>query len=398
MISNPSDVVLYHDQCNIDKLGTTPFFINGNDLNTNEYSEFITYSFNKSKFLIIQVGKIDSIDIDMIRYAKSENSDICIILLNKEEQFTDKHYEFIDKLKELGFTTNQIVGISSELNNDVFKDILTPTSPKLIFSQYLHNNRNLIPDLYLNKKNKILKTKKIISSARKFNPVRENFYENLSENLNLINNDNSFRYYSLLPNCKSNSDVFDGIYSTFNSYNNSYDEVSTESMIDDEENFYNNLIEEYSNYYFSIIHETLPKSSFSESSKYLNKSGLYPNFPSSLQVGEKTLIPMASQTIFFVSGLPHIERYLKDIGVATFEDIFNVSYDSLNFDEKNKNLIDICKVINNMSYDDIDDLYNSVSVQQKIKTNKEFILYWKNQDNIRNEFFKNLQNIIDNKL
>jgi len=398
MTLNPFGIVLYYDQCNIDKLGTTPFFINGNDINTEEYSQFITYSFNKSDFLVIQLNKIDSIDIDMIKYAKSENESLRVILLNKEEHFIDKHYDFINKLKSLGFKINEIVGISSELNNEVFKNILTPISERLVFAQYLHNDRNLIPDSYFSADFKASRTKKIISSARKFNPIRENFYEILSQNMDLLNSDNSFRYYSLLPNCNSEFDSFDGIYNIFKYYNNSYDEVSTESMIINEENFYNNLIKEYSEYYFSIIHETLPKSSFSESSKSLNELGLHPNYPSALQVGEKTLIPMTSETIFFISGLPHIEKYLNKIGIETFENIFDVKYDSLNFDEKNKNLIDICKIINNMSYDDIRDLYHSTNIQQKIKTNKEFILYWKNQDNIRKEFFTNLRNIIDNKL
>jgi len=46
-----------------------------------------------------------------------------------------------------------------------------------------------------------------------------------------------------------------------------------------------------------------------------------------------------------------------------------------------------------MSFEDISDLYNSISIQQKIKSNYEFVLYWKNQENIKNEYLKEIETL-----
>ena len=113
-------------------------------------------------------------------------------------------------------------------------------------------------------------------------------------------------------------------------------------MLWKEEAFYNELLSEYENYYFSIVHETFPKdlitydppSLKSEFSKWYK-----------LQMGEKTLLPMTSKTIFFSNSLPNIEKKLNEIGIETFSYLFE-EYDALTFDNRSDVLISICKKIN----------------------------------------------------
>lgn len=389
---------LYYDIINISKVGDLPFFINGHQFDNDITPKYVTPNIRDAAYLVVDVGRMrDKLFYEICSILKKTNEKVGIIIISKEEHFTLEDWEYIYKLNDLDFKKSEIVLISAELTDGIFGEYNHLPS-RLIFGQFLHKNRTLIPDLFFNNNKKINRNKKILSSARKFNPVREDFYKSFKESyLHLQNKDNSFRYYGLVPNCTSENDTYGNLNVDFKQYNHSHQEVSTHSMLWEEENFYNSLMEEYSQYYFSIVHETLPKSSFHFESIYLNPDGLYPNYPARLQAGEKVLLPMATKGIFFTSSLPNIEKELNRIGIETFENIFGISYDGLEHTEKNKKLLEICDIINSMSYSDIEDLYNSHSIQQKIKSNYEFVLYWKNQENIRNEYLKEIHILLDKK-
>lgn len=389
---------LYFDGINIGKVGDLPFFIDGHQFNNDITPKYLTPSIRNASYLVVNVEKLyDEFFYEVCNILKKRNEEIGIIIISKEEHFTVNDWEKIYKLDDLNFKKSEIILISAELTDGVFGEYNHLPS-RLIFGQFLHKDRTLIPDLFFKNNKEITRNKKILSSARKFNPVREDFYKSFKESYShLQNSDTSFRYYGLRPNCNTELDTYGNLHTEFMEYNHSHKEVSTHSMMWEEETFYNTLMEEYSQYYFSVVHETLPKSSFSYESLYINPNGLYPNYPSKLQAGEKVLLPMATKGIFFVSSLPNIEKELNRIGVETFENIFGISYDGLEYTEKNKKILEICDIINSMSYSDIEDLYNSHSIQQKIKSNYEFVLYWKNQENIRNEYLKEIHILLDKK-
>jgi len=389
-----SNITFYYDEDSLNKIGNVPFFLDGTNPDLEKIKKYLSRDISSSDYLISYLDKFESDDIfEYIKKAKLNNKSIGYIIVCKEEQLSLRDWDVIYKLEELGFSKNEIVIISAELDHSVFGEY-TSISSNLIFGEFLHKYRTLIPDSFFDKNLNSLKNKKIISSARKFNPIRENFYINFDKNYShLQNNNNSFRYYGLIPNCKTDTDTSGNEYKKFNNVNYSHDIVSTDAMMNREEYFYNTLLEEYNNYYFSVVHETLPKGCFSEDSMYIDYNMLYPNYPSKLQAGEKVLLPMTTKGIFFVSSLPNIEKHLNDIGVETFDGLFGISYDSLDYDNRNKKILEICDTINKMSFEDISDLYNSISIQQKIKSNYEFVLYWKNQENIKNEYLKEIETL-----
>ena len=102
---------------------------------------------------------------------------------------------------------------------------------------------------------------------------------------------------------------------------------------------------------------------------------------------------MTSKSIFFVNSYSDIEKHLNKIGIETFSDIFDIEYDSLMLDDRSKKMFDIIDIVNNMSIEDIQKLYNREDVQEKLEKNYNYILYHRNKTNCRNdhlEFLKSL--------
>lgn len=385
--------IFFYDQDGIDKIGNIPFFLAGNSDDFRKIDEYVTKDIKKAKFIVSYIDRFNNNDIFLfIENAIKDNNKLKYIIINKEEHFSENDYKNIKKVEEVGFKKKDIILISAELDSSIFLDY-SHISSHLIFGQYLHEGRNLIPSSFIKENKNIIKTKKIISSARKFNPVRENFYKQFNQNYSYLqNNYNTFRYYGLLPNCKNSEDVFGLEYKKFNHINKQHYNVSTDNMLFKEEEFYTNILSEYNNYFFSIVHETLPKSCYDYKSSKINYKNLFPFFNSKLQVGEKVLLPMITKGIFFVSGLENIEKHLNKLGIETFSDIFDIRYDQCSYSDKNEKLLQICNIINQMSIEEIKDLYHSEKIQKKINSNYEFVLYWKNQNNIKNQYLSEILN------
>ena len=384
-------------------IGQLPFFLNGTDIcHDNSFIPYVTTDKNKSKYFCTHVSNnkndkgtlwILEKALSLILKIKETNPDLIWIIENKDELFAHHEYLWIKETSKL-FKRNNFVILSAELDKSVSDGFVKSFPSTLNVYQYLHHNRFLIPSSYIEstQNRNIIKDKKILSSTRKYNPSRESFYKQLigdSENI-LINDDNSFRYFGKTD--RDNLSKTDVIEYWNSKYNFNHDKVSGDDMLWKEEAFYNELLSEYENYYFSIVHETFPKdlitydppSLKSEFSKWYK-----------LQMGEKTLLPMTSKTIFFSNSLPNIEKKLNEIGIETFSYLFE-EYDALTFDNRSDVLISICKKINNMSYSDIEELYNRKDVQSKLEKNYNYILHYKNKENCRNEHIEFLKTLHEN--
>ena len=106
------------------------------------------------------------------------------------------------------------------------------------------------------------------------------------------------------------------------------------------------------------------------------------------------MLPMTTKNIFFVNSYSDIERYLNKIGIETFSDIFDIEYDSLMLDRRSKKMFEIVDIINNLSIEDIQKIYNREDVQKKLEKNYKYILHHRNKINCRNDHIEFLKSLL----
>lgn len=392
----------YNDTDTDNLIGMVPFFINGTDFNHDDSAKpYLTNDINEAEYFCTHIDSvgpqrfIEALNI-ILKIRKSR--DVTWIIECKDEIITISEWDIIKSFRDK-FPRNKLLLLSAELKKEVSDDIIESFPNYLIPYQYLHHNRSLIPFSFLELPEESIpsKTKKILSSARKYNPCRDSFYKIFLKNegeSKYMNEFNEFRYFGLTA--KENlaetetTKYFKQNYHT----NHDFKKIKSDRMMWSEGEYYHELLEEYSNYFFSIVHETAPKDTFSDNPPRFLPDNLYPNNRFGLQMGEKTMLPMTSKGIFFVNSYSGIEKYLQKIGIETFSDIFNINYDEFSIDRRSKKMLEVVDIINNMSITDITNLYNREDIQEKIQKNYNYIIYHRNKDNCRKDHFEYLKKLL----
>lgn len=390
----------YNDTDTNNIIGMVPFFLAGTAFNTNDddMKELLTGNTDEADIFCTHIDRFDSIQtfIDTIQLMKdiSNNRDVFWIIEAKDEMVVDWKWEQIKEASKY-FRKDRLLLISAEIQKNVSDNIITSFPNKLVPYQYLHHNRDLIPFSFINlpdylKPNKSLK---IISSARKYNPSRDSFYKIFLEKggEKLMSDDCTFRYHGVT----SQEKIADT--PTVKYFSKTYkheEDVSSDRMVNSENDYYFSLLEEYSRYYFALVHETNPKDTFDEFPPRFLPDYLYPNGLNGLQMGEKTLLPMATKTIFFVNSYSNIETTLNELGIETFNFIFDEDYDSLMLDRRSKKLYNIVEKISNLSHQQILEIYQREDVQEKLQKNYEYIFYHRDKLNCRNDHMEFLNSLI----
>jgi hypothetical protein len=365
--------------------GHKPFFICGNDYGY--ATEYFTEDINLANFMCIyfpnDYTKNNQIEvINSLINNKIKNPNIKLIILNKDELLYDYSYNFIKSVRDTGYFSKDELFVASPNINVIENNLYTHFPAKLWPVQFLHRWRNLIPTNIINQIEKTIlnKNKKIIVSSRKWNLFRNFLFQEITNNYpQLINNENIIRYYGMLP---GNDYANEGAISNKFNQNKNIQKVSSFEMTENEEAFYEDLLTEYIDTYFTIVNETFP-----------HTTTIYNSF-NEFQVSEKTLIPMVTRNIFFLNSKSNFENLLEQTGVLTFEEDFGIYYDMLAPNDKIKKLLSILKKINNMDISDINDFYNQKTIQEKLEHNFNFVKYWKNQNNCILEYNNFLKQFI----
>ena len=63
-------------------------------------------------------------------------------------------------------------------------------------------------------------------------------------------------------------------------------------------------------------------------------------------------------------------------------------------DSRSKKMFDIIDIINNLSIEDIKEIYNREDVQEKLEKNYNYILYHRNKTNCRNDHLEFLKSLL----
>lgn len=381
-----NNIKYYLDQEDKDKkyFNHWPFWVSGNDY---EYGkDSYTDNILEADFICVYFPNLNiQVDnsevIEKIKILKEKNKKIKLIILNKEELLFDYTYKFIKDLREqFIFQKNEII-VSTPNINVIENNLYTHFPEKLWCAPLLSRWRNIINFKMIEelKNSNISKNKKLIASSRKYNAIRDVFYEKIQKYILNYNDDITIRYYGML----SGNDLvnFNKLKEVFVK-NNDYETVSSQLMNWDTYKFYINLHKDYSNYYFSIISETFPQTTTIYNS--------YDEF----QMSEKTLIPMLTKNIFFTNHKARFENKMIKLGIESFEGMFGIYYDIFSPEERVENLINIVNTINSLSYSEIDEIYNSKDIQQKLKNNYNYILFWANEENQKIEYEKFLNKFL----
>tara|TARA_Y100000389_G_scaffold159179_1_gene160880 strand:- start:595 stop:1821 length:1227 start_codon:yes stop_codon:yes gene_type:complete len=400
----------YNDTDTENLIGMVPFFLNGTDFNhDNSIDDYLTTNKEEANYFCTHVFDTEKIKraLSVILEIKKTRN-IVWIIESKDEILSDLEYDFLKELSSK-FKRNELLLLSAELKKEVSNDLVTSFPDYLIPYQYLHHNRSLIPFSFLELPNDDIpaKEKKILSSARKYNPCRDSFYKiflKLGGESKYMNSFNEFRYFgvtaSTMDNSNKTTSEFVADTETANYFKNKFSDIHNftkikgERMLWSEGDYYHELLEEYSKYYFSIVHETTPKDTFTDIPPTFLPNNIWPTGRYGLQFGEKTMLPMTSKSIFFVNSYSDIEKHLNKIGIETFSDLFDVEYDSLMLDRRSKKMFDIIDIVNNLSIEDIKEIYNREDVQEKLEKNYNYILYHRNKTNCRNDHMKFLKSLL----
>ena len=365
--------------------GHKPFFICGNDYGYAR--EYFTDDINVANFMCIyfpnDYTKHNQIEvINSLIDNKIKNPNIKLIILNKDELFYDYSYVFIKNVRDTGYFSKDELFVASPNINVIENNLYTHFPAKLWPVQFLHRWRNLIPNSIISsvENNLLNKNKKIIVSSRKWNLFRNFLFQKIIINYpQLINDENIIRYYGMLP---GNDYANRGAISNKFNQNKNIESVSSFEMTENEQTFYEDLLNEYVSTYFTIVNETFP-----------HTTTIYNSF-NEFQVSEKTLIPMTTHNIFFVNSKSNFENLLEQTGVLTFEEDFGIYYDMLAPNDRIKKLLIILEKINNMNISDINDFYNQKIIQEKLQHNFNFVKYWANQNNCILEYNNFLKQFI----
>lgn len=379
-----NNIKYYVEQPNTEKkyFSHWPYWVSGNDYQygINSY----TRNINEADFVCIYFPNIyiqqdNSEIIFELSEKKKLNPNLKVIVLNKEELLFDYTYKFIKDIREQNlFTKNEVI-VSSPNINVVENNLYTHLPPKLWIGPWLSRNRYNIWDSEkpnietlideLNKEN-IIKNKKLISSSRKYGLFRDAFFNSILNHPHLFNKDNTLRYYGMFPNDDLRN--FDKLNSIFKD-NSSYDLVSSELMVNSPFKFYLNLLKDYAQHYFTIVGETFPDTT--------TISNSYDEF----QISEKVFLPMITKNILFVNHKSGFENLMQNVGIQSFEGMFDIYYDILSPEDKVKKLTEIAHKINSLSYTEIEKIYTSDEVQSRLQSNYDYIIYWANEKNQKNE-------------
>jgi len=369
-----------------------PHFVSGrNDsLNMNSYTDDIFLA----NFIVLnlprsEIGSVSEL-FEEVKQLKTKNKNIKLILYWKDEliQESDELYQLAKKcINDSLFSKNEIIAFSPNINKIDYKYFIhTPIKFWAIsyFRNGTNKNKNVVylkNDLYPSDDgryfgtkvvydSKIQRTKKIISSARKWNPYRLKFYDELLKNhKHLINDNNFIRFYSLQANDNKDKIKYYDLFP----HNKPLNELDRNLMSNQEEKFYEPIVKDYLSSYFTIVHETVFPDF--EDENYLNQ----------YHIGEKTGIPISTKTIFFHNTHSSINKRLNECGIETFDDIFGVEIDDLTTKKRIKKLLVICDRINNMTFDEIKQLYYSDEVRGKLDRNFNTLEYWRNPNNQKRE-------------
>lgn len=361
-----------------------PFWVSGNDYDYGK--EYYTDNILEADFICVYFPNLHIQNsnleiIEKIKIIKEKNSRIKLIIINKEELLFDYTYKFIKDLREqFVFEKNEII-VSTPNINVIENNLYTHFPAKLWCAPLFSRWRNIINIKMIDelKSFNIKKNKKLIASSRKYNLFRDFFYNKISKNIESYDDDITLRYYGMVP-----ADDLKNFYKLKEIFkkNNEYDLVSSELMDWNTYKFYIELQKDYSNHYFSIVGETFPFTTTIYNS--------YDEF----QMSEKTLIPMLTKNIFFTNHKTGFENKMVKLGIESFEGMFGIYYDILSPEYRIQNLIKIVNLINSLSYSEIEEIYNSNEIQQKLENNYNYILFWANEENQKIEYENFLNQIL----
>ena len=367
-----------------------PSLIFGKSNNTNRFSTITSDNLSESHFISFispypddRYGEPEEL-YEEIKKVKLQHPHIRILAVWKDEIIQQPPYDKLHRtfkmLVDNGvFVKDEIIVFSPNINDDVVYDYFIHTSSKLSPTHYM------IPRLYYSKGEEFLKkdlypkddgryfgTKpilenrihldrktKILSSARKWNNYRGNFYEKLYTDYNhLINDDNVIRFYDFNSNSTLPSKFGKRTYYDLFPHNEQQESVENELMQDCEERYYEPLVQDYLQSYVSVIHETcFPDfhESDNQQKKYLNQYHLT----------EKTLIPIACKCIFFTNSHSDFDYYLHKVGFKTFTHLF-----------ESKDILEILDEINSWDTEQLYDFYYRDDVQEIIIDNYNLWKSW----------------------
>lgn len=362
-----------------------PVFLGGNSFELAR--EYTTFNIDEADFITLQIPNENSsytspLFFEELQKFKNQNKKIKCIIIGKEEHL-NKNISLIYNLIDKKIFTKEEIFVSTCAINYTENKLFTPFPNDFAIHAFLSTGRRIanFEQLVGNEK-----SKKIVCLSRNHNCYRDEFFKKLyrKENENLFNSDNLIKYHMFSrTNYKKNDiDIEQMIKKIDVQKIHLNPDVSHERMFNINHEYYGELIPEYEKYYFSIVHESLIKdfSLLTNNNEYI--------------ITEKTLIPMLTKCIFFVVSHPFYESYLNRIGIQTFEEDFGIYYDSDNLEGKTQSIIKLMKKLNNMSYEEIAEIYNKESIQKKLKNNYELIINWSNQTFAKNKF----ENFLKNKL
>lgn len=361
-----------------------PVFVGGNSYDLAK--QYLTNDITKADFIYLQVPvnqNYEDIDyIKNIRKLKEKNQNIKIIIISKEELFTNT-FRILNKLIEENiFTKNEIFAMSSSITNIDNKNF-TYFPPEFALQPFLSYERELIN---FDNLKEIKKSKKIICLSRNHNFYRDFLFKVIynQNNRELFNSNNLIKYhmYSRHNYNKDDNDLLNIIDLIDNEKIHLSEDISHERVFDSSGNYYEEITNEYELYYFTIVNESLMKDYSLMSDSY------------EFQISEKTMLPMLTKTIFFTYSHPFYESFLNKIGIKTFEENFGIYYDADNIENKAVSIVKLMKKINSMSYKEIEDIYNSKEIQEKLEHNYELIKFWSNPKLAKNKFEKFLKSKI----
>jgi len=361
-----------------------PVFVGGNSHDLAK--KYLTDDINKADFIYLQFPKnqnyTDNEYINNIKQLKNENQNIKIIIISKEELFTNS-FRILNKLiEENVFTKNEIFAMSSSITNINNKNF-TYFPPEFTLQPFLSYERELIN---FDNLKQIKKSKKIICLSRNHSFYRDFLFKVIynQNNKELFNSDNLIKYhmYSRHNYNKNDNDLSKIINLIDGEKIHLNDDISHERVFDTNGNYYEEITNEYEMYYFTIVNESLMKDYSLMSDSY------------EFQISEKIMLPMLTKTIFFSYSHPFYESFLNRIGIKTFEENFGIYYDTDNIENKADSIVRLMKKINAMSYKEIEDIYKSEPIQKKLEYNYELIKFWSNTELAKNEFHKFLKSKI----
>lgn len=352
-----------------------PIFLGGNSFELAK--DYTTTNIDEADFITLQIPNPNlsyksNFFHDELKNFKIKNNKLKCIIIGKEEHLKE-NIDLVYNLINKKIFTKEEIFVSTCAINYIENKLFTPFPNDFGIHPFLSHGRKIAsPELLVGNK----KTKKIICLSRNQNCYRDEFFKKLYKNEILFNEDNLIKYhmFSRTNYDKNDVDIEKMIEKIDNQSIHLNPDVSHERMFNINHEYYGELVPEYEKYYFSIIHESLIK----DFTLLTNNNEII--------ITEKTLLPMLTKCIFFVVSHPFYETYLNRIGIETFEEDFGIYYDSDNISGKSDSIINLMKILNNMNYNQIEEIYNKETIQKKIKNNYDIIIKWSDQNYAKNKF------------